>query len=248
MPCGSRRFPRIAGAALALLLHSAAFGQDGASSRGADVPPPTPPPASPARDDRVRVRPESGEAAVQRLYEEALRLERAGGLGAAVESLVLVLESEPANQRARERLARLYLARGDQRLAIEILREGLTLDPAAGRIAQLLAHLLFVHGSLAEAIEVLEASPDRARGQDALLAALLQRRGDHARAAELYERALSEDPEPARWWLGLAISLEALGRPEQALAAFRSAAARSGLDGPSRLWIEQRIRALEAGQ
>ena len=52
----------------------------------------------------------------------------------------------------------------------------------------------------------------------------MQRAGDHARAMELMQRAITLDPKLDRAWYGLGISLAHVGRYEEAVAKFREAA------------------------
>ncbi|MGR8918525.1 MAG: tetratricopeptide repeat protein [Gammaproteobacteria bacterium] len=55
------------------------------------------------------------------------------------------------------------------------------------------------------------------------IAALEQRLGQHAEAIESYRAALGASPRRGQWWIGLAISLAAAGRPDEADGAFRRA-------------------------
>ena len=52
----------------------------------------------------------------------------------------------------------------------------------------------------------------------------MQRAGDHARAMELMQRAITLDPKLDRAWYGLGLSLAHVGRHEEAVAKFREAA------------------------
>jgi len=53
--------------------------------------------------------------------------------------------------------------------------------------------------------------------------AVLQRLGKHAEAVEAYQNAIRIAPQPGTTWVGLAISLETLGRRPEAALAYRRA-------------------------
>ena len=93
---------------------------------------------------------------------------------------------------------------------------------------------------LERAAPPLRADPDH----HAFLAALYQREGKHDQAARLYREVLRLDWRRAAWWMGLGISLEAEGRPDGALAAYRGTERVGGLDPASQRFVEARIEEL----
>ena len=80
----------------------------------------------------------------------------------------------------------------------------------------------------------------------ALLAALYQRQGNHARALKHYQLVLRWESDKAVWWMGLGISLEGESKLKQALAAYRAASVLGGLGDDSQHYIGERIVALQA--
>ena len=93
---------------------------------------------------------------------------------------------------------------------------------------------------------VLEKYRARAAGDPeylALMAAIFQRAGQHADAARAYRQAVTAQPRQGKWWLGMAISLEAVNNPKAAREAYHRAAT-SGLDGNLKQYAEQRLAAL----
>ncbi len=84
--------------------------------------------------------------------------------------------------------------------------------------------------SLAEARQRLAATARGAEGDGAVLlyhlARLVERLGDHERAAALLREALAARPDTPRIHVALVGALETLGRSEEAGAAFREGAAR----------------------
>ena len=80
----------------------------------------------------------------------------------------------------------------------------------------------------------------------AMLAAAYQRNGQHLRAAETYRFVLAVQPQRAKWWIGLGISLQALNDRQAALAAFRRAATSQRLEPELSSFVSNRIRQLES--
>jgi MSHA biogenesis protein MshN len=181
-------------------------------------------------------------------YLEALRLQRGGRAPEAIEKLREALALDADHVRARERLARLLTADGRLGAAIRVLREGRERDPSRSDLARFEARLLLEGGLIDEAITVLESAlPEGhiAPEHQAFLAALLQQRGDHVRASELYRVSVLEDASHAAWWLGLAISLDAQSKGDEALPAFRRALALGGLNPAARSYTAERVHSLE---
>ncbi len=188
-------------------------------------PEPTPPAQAPAADTLVnkRIRPLSDEQLAQQALRRGLGLLGEGRRAEAEQALREALRLDPRQLRARETLAALYLNNGRLSEAQVLLAEGLRLSPRAAALAQLYARLLAEQGDLAKALTVLQrASPPLTENPDyhALLAALYQRDGQHSSAAWVYRQLLTQRQPRAAWWLGLAISLEALDDSEPALEAY----------------------------
>jgi MSHA biogenesis protein MshN len=66
----------------------------------------------------------------------------------------------------------------------------------------------------------------------------------HGDAADAYRQALSSGPQGAAAWVGLAISLEALGRRPEAAEAFRRGIATGALTADVKAYAEQRAQQL----
>ena len=97
------------------------------------------------------------------------------------------------------------------------------------------------------AITVLDASLSAAGANPdyhVLHGAILQRAGEHGRAAGAYRTALETQSTNARAWIGLGISLEALKQRPEAADAFRRALAAGPGNDDLKVFAEQRIRAL----
>ena len=135
--------------------------------------------------------------------------------------------------------------RGDKAIALlESARAQVPRDPTL-----LIAHarLLGDRGELPRAIELLDGSglsvtesPD----VHVLAAAYHQRAGEHPAAIERYEQILRRFPEESRGWLGLGVSLEAVGRRDEARDVYRIALQIGELGASSRRWLTTRLAAL----
>ena len=101
-------------------------------------------------------------------------------------------------------------------------------------------------GDAARALVLLGAVAERGAERDALEAAALQQLGRHADAIEGYTRALRLEPDVGAWWAGLGISLDAEGRSDDALGAFREAQRRGPLDPALADYLGERVEALTA--
>jgi len=103
-------------------------------------------------------------------------------------------------------------------------------------------------GRAEAALAALAAQPEAGAERDALEAAALQQLGRHAEAEQAYRRALRGEPDIGAWWAGLGISLDAAGRGDEALAAFREAQRRGPLDPALADYLGERVEALSAGE
>jgi MSHA biogenesis protein MshN len=99
-----------------------------------------------------------------------------------------------------------------------------------------------------QAIQLLEAHQDEAEKNEnyrALLAGLYQRSGLHVEAANHYRRLLNVFGEKPAYWLGFALSQDALNQPQVAVQAFQRVNQYTELQPQVRTYIQQRIAALQ---
>jgi MSHA biogenesis protein MshN len=192
--------------------------------------------------------PLTAEQRAQQAFQQAVAHIGRGRQDDARTALSEALEHDPAHQRARETLAALQLNTGRVSEAEATLRVGLALDPTQAALAKLHARILMERGDIAGAIAVLEPALPKAQADAdylALLAATLSRAQRHDEAAQAYERLLRLRPDVGPWWMGLALSLEALGNTAQALSAYEQAR-RYRLDPKVAAYVDGRIQALRA--
>ena len=120
--------------------------------------------------------------------------------------------------------------------------------PRHPKFVMIKARLLAQNGDTAAAIQLLERSPVAGRGGVQLrqmLGALYQQQGRYEEAVESYRTLLTFTPSAGPAWVGLAISLDALGDAE-APDAYRRALALGSLPVPAAAYARQRIVELGA--
>lgn len=156
------------------------------------------------------------------------------------------LEFDPHHRAAREQLATLLLESGRSAQAQGLLEQGIAQVPEHAEFALLLARIQVEQHHEADALTMLEQAAthtDENVDINAFIAALQQRAGRHAQAAQRYQQALAARPLEGRWWVGLAISLEA----QQAWPAAHDAYARAlstALNPELARYAEQRLATL----
>lgn len=166
-------------------------------------------------------------------YRQGLDKLQADRIEAAISDLRKAVELQSGLHAARELLAALLLRSGRSAEAHAELRRGMRLDPAYTAYPRLYAQSLIEAGDPAGALQVLTASEAYAAQQPdyrALMAAVAQRLARHEESVRHYMAALDLKPSRSAWWVGMAISLEALGRAQEAAQAYRTALAGSELN------------------
>ncbi len=196
-----------------------------------------------------RARPPSARELAAQTYQQGLELIRQQNEPGAINLFQDALALDPQYHPAREALASAFLRLGQKEAAEPLLADGLTLAPDHAPFAKLQARALAMRGALSDAVKLLERFQATGVGDveyHALLAALYQRQGAHARALEHYQLVLRWESDKAVWWMGLGISLEGASKFKEAVAAYRAAAVLGGLGDDSQLYIGERIAALQA--
>jgi MSHA biogenesis protein MshN len=185
------------------------------------------------------------EAALDR--RKGLQAVAKGQLDVARDAFSRVLANEPKDHEIRERLAGLLYGDGRVPEAQQLLEEGIRLAPARADFRLMQARLALSTGNKAQALQSLSGwEPPVASNLDyyATRAALAQELSQTSLAASSYRLLAQAQPEEARWWLGLGISLDKQGRPLAALDAYRKALGLP-LSAGSRHFVQQRIGQLE---
>lgn len=197
--------------------------------------------------DRAREERRAMRDRVDERLAEARRARAAGSPDEADRLYGEILTLSPGDARALVEWSELLAERGHTERALALLETARERAPRNASLLLAQARLLGQDGELRRAIEILDASgfaltesPD----VHALAAAYQQRAGDHAAAIERYERLLQRFPEESRSWMGLGISLEAVGRRDEARDVYRIALQVGELPAASRSWLTSRLAAL----
>ena len=203
-------------------------------------------PGSVKVEKRDRVQAPAYQAELE--FRRAANLLNSGRVADAEHALVAALDADRTHQAARQTLIALYIEQRRIDDAQRQLQEGLDANPSYVPFAVALARIQVDRRNYEAALQVLEQA--RAAGQGnsdfhALRGAVLQRLARHAEAADAYRMALNSGPQSGTSWVGLAISLEALGSRPEAAEAFRRGIATGTLPADVRAYAEQRLLYLQ---
>ncbi len=212
-----------------------------------DADPDEPIDDTPARFSRSTV-PLRPEQKAELLYQTGYDHLRAQRNRLAEKSLRQALAMESSHVKARELLSGIYIKQGRWVEASELLREGLTYSPEHLTFSKLYARSLMQLNKDVQAIAVLKRNAPQVQSDPnyfAILAALYQRQNQHGEAAEVYARLVSLNPNNGVWWVGLGISLEALGRNQDALQAYGRARKTGNLRNDVARYTDNRLLALD---
>jgi MSHA biogenesis protein MshN len=195
-----------------------------------------------------KVKPFSPQDKAESQYRLAATSLQQNRVSEAENHLRAALAAQPVHVKARELLAGLALQGGRWRETQSLLEQGIAQHPQHYPFAQLLARSYIDHGQDLKALDLLEKSREAA-GTDAeyfaFLATLYQRTGRHGEAAKSFNEAVKLRPQEGRWWLGLAISLEATEQWKASSEAYQRAAASGSLDKQLLQYSQQRLAAVK---
>lgn len=226
---------------------AAASRAQGDNSKRPAAAAPEKPAASPGQGIEKEVRQPTARDLSDNEYRKAAVQLHQGQLAEAREGFRAALKIYPAHHGARQALVALLV---DARLRAEaeaILTDGIKLAPEQIGFAMTLARLQVDRGDVPGAIATLQGGLSRAQESPdyiAFLAALLQRQDRHDEAIGQFAAALRAKPGAGVWWLGLAISLQAVNRVPEAQDAYRRAKASNSLNPELTAFADQRLRQL----
>lgn len=205
------------------------------------------PPPSPALNADLVLRPSAVQSqSPEQQIGRAADLITRGRHAEAAALLQQALAAQPQHVDARRALAALQYESGAPEAALVTLLDGAALNPA--RFAPLAATLQAERGDAQGAQATLARIPagEQTPQHQALAAGIAQRLGQHDTAVATYRRALAAQPKEASWWIGLGISLDALGDERQAQNAYGEALALPALSDELRQFALQRRAATRA--
>ena len=182
------------------------------------------------------------------LKNKAQKAEAIGKLSQAVSYWQQVRQLEPSHSEAYLELARLAQIQRNDAAAVQILEQASAAGVQDPKLSMALAALALKQQDWSKALSYLQYEPDIFNYTDfyALKAAALQKTSQHAQAVQVFQQLARQQPEQARWWLGMALSYDAMSQSEQALHAYRQVAVNGfGLSAESLNYVKKRIAALE---
>jgi MSHA biogenesis protein MshN len=181
-------------------------------------------------------------------FRRAVNLVNQGRIAEGMDGFRHALEIDPGHEAARQTLVALLIEAKRVDEAALSLQEGLALDTQNTGFAMLLARIMVESNDIPTALIVLQrhaAPPDRNPDFHAFAGALYQRLDRHTEAIEQYQAALHLAPSAGVWWLGLGISLQAVGRLKDAQEAFTRAKSAGNLAPDLLGFVDQRLRQLQ---
>jgi MSHA biogenesis protein MshN len=200
-------------------------------------------PPLPARVDK-RFPALTPEMRTTALYGAALEAAQAGQSRAAIAKAQEALAAQPQHTAARQLAAALEQETGGAGRAITLLKEGLVLMPGHAALALALARVQAQQGLADEALATLDQHAVPGAEAQGLRGGVLARRADYAGALVAYEAAARAQPQNSLWWLGLGVSLEALGESARARQAFSKAQALGLAREDLSNYVQERLLAL----
>jgi len=180
-------------------------------------------------------------------YQQALNAAEKGEYDSALQQLENIVQSSPEFKEARVSLAALLLDQGFTDKAKQVIAKGLELSPGYPGLIELRARLLTLNGKLKEALTYLQMNPPSITDNPqyhAFIAALYEQTNQYLPAFKLYRQLLQLDDTNSYWWMGLGISLEKLGRPNSAAAAYGKALEEGNLDLSAMNFLQNRLQSL----
>lgn len=178
-------------------------------------------------------------------YRQGVLAQRQGSVDEAQIRYRRALADQPEHVNARQALVGLLIEHRRYDDAEMQLRGGLEAGVARLTFATLLARLKVERGDPQSALDILlqhSAAGERSADYQGFVAVLQNRAGRPADAAQRYRAATRLSPSEARWWVGLAMALEAEGKAQEAREAYLQARSLPGLAPELALHIEQRLR------
>ena len=189
----------------------------------------------------------SNEERAQKHAIQAQKLAQQGLIQPAIEKYQQAIEVYPMHQQARIAIAGLYYGRNMVAEALEVLSQGLNIEPGNRAWSLLAAKIHFRRDNFAAAMAYLQLPVHPAEDVEyvVLKATTLQKLKDYEAAASVFSQLTMAFPESARWWLGLATSLEGQQKTTEAIEAYRQTLRLGSISQSSRRFVLKRLAQLE---
>ncbi|MBI3186712.1 MAG: tetratricopeptide repeat protein [Gammaproteobacteria bacterium] len=187
----------------------------------------------------------SSEENSQQAYANALTQYNSGRTQAARDLLKDALIYNPKHSQARQLLAAINILEKRPDIALTIIEQGLAINPNDKDLLRVYLQALVQLENYSKAIAIMETHLQASGPDDmAYLAGLYQKNKQHMDAVKTYSQALRLIPGNSIWWMGQAISLEELGKPQQAIDSYQQSLDTDGLSSQLREFVQQRINSI----
>lgn len=180
-------------------------------------------------------------------YQRGVTAHQAGQINDSADAFMAALREDARYAPARQAQAGLLIGQSRHDEALALLQEGIALSPQQPTLALMLARLQAERQDLSAAADTLKAAGGNATHNaeyQGFHAAILQRAGRHAEAAEKFSAALRLAPANSVWWMGLGISLAASDQTAAAREAFMRAKTTGALPPEAGQYVELRLRQM----
>lgn len=160
------------------------------------------------------------------------------------EEVLLII---PEHETARKQLAALWYGKRYYQDAINLLSQGISLAPQGEEMRLMSARIYYEQGQARQAYNILSPVKQSTSTElQALLASTATELNEHDNAIMAYRELIALEPDMGRWWLGMAVSLDSLGKFVLARDAYKQALARNNLSSSAMQFARQRL--IELGE
>lgn len=158
-----------------------------------------------------------------------------------------VLMLVPAHETARKQLAALWYGKKYYQDAINLLSQGIAIAPQAEEMRLMSARIYFEQEQARPAYNILKPiNLSNSTEVQTLLANVSAALNEHESAIFAYRKLITLEPEVGRWWLGVAVSLDSLGKFVPARDAYKESIASNNLSMSAMQFAQQRL--IELGE
>lgn len=178
-------------------------------------------------------------------YDQALTYLQQGRVAESLDMLKTTLQTLPEHDDARLTLVTLLIENQRRDEAVQILQSGLLVSTSPVIYAETLARLQLDAGLLSASRATLEQYKLQGAhaSYQALLANILQRLSKHELASTHFKNAIQTGANLPQYWIGWAVSLQALGRHAEAKQAY-SVVKNMQLNPELTHFVSQRLKQL----
>ncbi len=178
----------------------------------------------------------------QQSYKEAMKQQNNSK---KILALQQIIKKYPKYNQARLSLIALLIKDNKLTEATNLIKIGLKNNNDNAKYALLLAHILVENQQMTGAINILKkyqpSDLNNHKNYYALLAALFLHHENYNDAKNIYTALVKLYPNNSKWWFGLGISLQQLGRVNNARTAFAKADQLNNLPAKLQLYINQEL-------